>query len=81
MSSYGRARRKVFPECGHRGWGKHCHRCAQATLLEAGAQLRVGDRVATVDETKAEAERLRAGGVIVPWFVPQSARELGRQSA
>ena len=79
--SYGRARRKVFPECGHRGWGKHCHRCAQATLLDAGIPLRVGGRVATVEQAHSEADRLRTGGVPVPWFVQPSARELGRQSA
>jgi len=26
-------RRKNFSECQHRGFGKHCHRCAQADLL------------------------------------------------
>ncbi|HEV7717169.1 MAG TPA: hypothetical protein VGO53_16345 [Steroidobacteraceae bacterium] len=74
MRKHGRARRKVFPECGHRGWGKHCHRCAQATLFEAGVALRVDGRVVSVDAIKAEAARLRTGGVPVPWFVQHQHR-------
>jgi hypothetical protein len=35
---HGRARRKVF-QCGHRGWGKHCHRCAQADVCDKIADI------------------------------------------
>lgn len=33
MRRHGRARRKTFPQCRHRGFGEHCHRCAQADVL------------------------------------------------
>lgn len=62
--------RKRF-SCGHRGFGKSCHRCEQAeaieALLEAGKPLVTGKKKSsgrprkwTPDEMKAEAKRLKA---------------------
>lgn len=31
---HGKARKRLF-ECGHVGFGRHCHRCVQADVLDA----------------------------------------------
>lgn len=33
-----RLKRKRW-SCGHRGWGQYCHRCDQATMMDARAEL------------------------------------------
>lgn len=61
------ATRRRF-ECGHRGLGGSCHRCAQAARLEAfagaGGGLVFPKRLVTgmwtADQCRTEAERLRA---------------------
>ena len=54
-------KRRAF-SCGHRGNGKHCHRCEQATelLKKADAVKGQKDSEAKVKEYRAEADRLLA---------------------
>ncbi len=63
-----RRNRKSHP-CGHKNFGKFCHRCEQADmiedLLEKGQPLRTDKRKAKMrkwkpEQMKAEVERLRS---------------------
>lgn len=51
-------RRHGFSGCSHKGYGAHCHRCAQADKLEA----KLPKNIASEDfaKKKAEIDRLRA---------------------
>lgn len=62
-------RRHGFSGCSHKGYGVHCHRCAQADKLEAALPKKV-----TINEEfskkKAEIDRLRAPAVRKGSYTP-----------
>ena len=56
-----RGQREPFPGCGHRGYGKFCHRCVQATQMktEADALIKLNsDDKKRIANLESESARL-----------------------
>ena len=58
-------RRNPF-NCGHRGYGAYCHRCAEADRLEQATVKTRYISSMTVEQLKTKVQKLRAMQSIAP---------------
>jgi hypothetical protein len=65
-------RRHRFSGCSHKGFGAFCHRCAEATKLEAALPKTINEKF---NQMKAEIERLRAPAVKKTRYTQQAPEE------